>query len=77
MFKKVDVSLAIEKIVQQSENLDYLEAIVCFAEENDIDIENMHRYISEPLKLKLHEESLRKNLLKGSPNTTPIDELLI
>ena len=44
-------SLEVEKIVKDSE-LNYIEAIVMFCEEKNIEIENVGKLINKPLKEK-------------------------
>ena len=56
-------SLEVEKIVKDSE-LNYIEAIVMFCEEKNIDIENVGKLINKPLKEKLKYEAQRLNFIK-------------
>lgn len=72
--EKVDVSIAIEKIRRRSIETTYLEACVQFAEENNIDVEDIPKMIYIPLKHRIHEEALENNLLKEKrPNTGTLD----
>tara|TARA_A100001234_G_scaffold83708_1_gene73732 strand:- start:216 stop:473 length:258 start_codon:yes stop_codon:yes gene_type:complete len=56
-------SLEVEKIVKDSE-LNYIEAIVMFCEERNIEIENVNKLINKPLKEKLKYEAQRLNFIK-------------
>lgn len=56
-------SLEVEKIVKDSE-LNYIEAIVMFCEERNIEIENVGKLINKPLKEKLKYEAQRLNFIK-------------
>lgn len=56
-------SLEVEKIVKDSE-LNYIEAIVMFCEEKNIEIENVNKLINKPLKEKLKYEAQRLNFIK-------------
>ena len=56
-------SLEVEKIVKDSE-LNYIEAIVMFCEEKNIEIENVGKLINKPLKEQLKYEAQRLNFIK-------------
>ena len=56
-------SLEVEKIVKDSE-LNYIEAIVMFCEEKNVEIENVGKLINKPLKEKLKYEAQRLNFIK-------------
>ena len=56
-------SLEVEKIVKDSE-LNYIEAIVMFCKEKNIEIENVGKLINKPLKEKLKYEAQRLNFIK-------------
>ena len=56
-------SLEVEKIVKDSE-LNYIEAIVMFCEERNIEIENVNKLINKPLKEKLKYEAQCLNFIK-------------
>tara|TARA_B100001142_G_scaffold316296_1_gene355919 strand:- start:5102 stop:5356 length:255 start_codon:yes stop_codon:yes gene_type:complete len=53
----------IETLVQSSE-LNYIEAIITYCEENNIELESVNKLISKPLKEKLKAEALDLNYLK-------------
>ena len=53
----------IETLVQQSE-LNYIEAIISYCEDNSIEFESVGKLISKPLKDKLKAEATELNYLK-------------
>lgn len=60
---------AIEKLVVE-QSLTYLEAVLQFCEDNDLDIEKIPRLLSSVLKEKLTEEASEKRLIKKEINPT-------
>jgi len=56
-------SLEIEKIVKESE-LNYIEAVVMFCEDKNIEIETVGKLINKPLKEKIKYEAQRLNFIK-------------
>lgn len=56
-------SLEIENIVKGS-NLNYIEAVVQFCEDRNIEIETVGKLISKPLKEKLKYDAQRLNYMK-------------
>jgi len=56
-------SLEIENIVKDS-NLNYIEAVVQFCEDRNIEIETVGKLISKPLKEKLKYDAQRLNYMK-------------
>ena len=55
--------LEIEKIVKESE-LNYIEAVVMFCEDKNIEIETVGKLINKPLKEKIKYEAQRLNFIK-------------
>ena len=53
----------IENLVLNSE-LNYIEAIVSYCEENNIELDSVSKLISKPLKEKLKSEATELNFLK-------------
>ena len=53
----------IESIVKNSK-MNYIDAIVTYCEENSIEIENVSKLISKPLKEKLKHDATELNFLK-------------
>lgn len=54
----------IEKLVQENSDVNYIDAIVIFCEQNKIDIESVPKLISKPLKEKIRYEATELNFLK-------------
>ena len=46
-------AMEIEKLVKENESMNYIEAICHYCEENHIEIDNVNKLISKPLKEKL------------------------
>jgi len=53
----------IEKVVF-SENCTYIDAIIYFCEQNNLDLESVPKLISKPLKEKIKYEAMELNFLK-------------
>ena len=58
-------SVEIEKIVKQSE-LNYIEAVVQFCEDQNIEFDGIGKLISKPLKEKLKYDAQRLNYMKAT-----------
>ena len=56
----------IEGLVQINKDMNYIDAIVYFCEQNSIDVENVPKLISKPLKEKIKYEAQELNFLKRS-----------
>ena len=56
----------IEGLVQVHKNMNYIDAIVYFCDQNAIDLESVPKLISKPLKEKLKYEASELNFLKRS-----------
>jgi len=56
-------SIEIEKIVRDSD-LNYIEAIVQFCEDKNIELDGINKLISKPLKEKLKYDAQRLNFMK-------------
>lgn len=56
-------SLDIERYVRDN-NCNYIEGIVQYCEENEIEIEKITKLISKPLKEKLKNDAIELNFLK-------------
>ena len=54
----------IEKIVQTNLDMNYIDAIIHFCEQNNIDVESVPKLISKPLKEKIKYEAMELNFLK-------------
>ena len=57
---------AIEKLVLLNKDMNYIDAIIHFCEQNNIDIESVPKLISKPLKEKIKYEAQELNFLKRS-----------
>ena len=54
----------IEEIVQINIEMNYIDAIVYFCEQNSVDLESVPKLISKPLKDKIKFEAMELNFLK-------------
>lgn len=54
----------IENLVQINAEMNYIDAIIHFCEENKIDLESVPKLISKPLKEKIKYEATELNFLK-------------
>ena len=54
----------IETLVQVDKNMNYIDAIVHFCEQNSIDLESVPKLIPKPLKEKIKYEAQELNFLK-------------
>ena len=56
----------IETLVLENKDMNYIDAIVHFCEQNSIDVESVPKLISKPLKEKIKYEAQELNFLKRS-----------
>ena len=56
----------IERLVQYNEDMTYIDAIIHFCEQNNVDLESVPKLISKPLKEKIKYEAMELNFLKRS-----------
>ena len=54
----------IENLVQVNPDMNYIDAIIHFCENNSIDLESVPKLISKPLKEKIKYEAMELNFLK-------------
>lgn len=54
----------IEKLVQVNRDMSYIDAVIYFCEQNNIDLESVPKLISKPLKEKIKYEATELNFLK-------------
>ena len=54
----------IESLVHNTESMSYIDAIIHFCEQNNIDVESVPKLISKPLKEKIKYEAQELNFLK-------------
>ena len=58
-------SLEIERLVKRSNGLiTYIEAVVTYCQENEIELETVPKLVSKPLKERLRHEAERLNYMK-------------
>lgn len=57
-------SKEIEKIVQENDDMNYIDAVCFFCEKNKIDLESVPKLISKPLKEKIKYDAMELNFLK-------------
>ena len=56
----------IETLVQVNKNMNYIDAIVHFCDQNSIDLESVPKLIPKPLKEKIKYEAMELNFLRKS-----------
>ena len=56
----------IESLVHNTGDMNYIDAIIHFCEQNNIDVESVPKLISKPLKEKIKYEAQELNFLKRS-----------
>ena len=56
----------IETLVQVNKNMNYIDAIVHFCDQNSIDLESVPKLIPKPLKEKIKYEAQELNFLKST-----------
>ena len=54
----------IESLVHNTESMSYIDAIIHFCEQNNIDVESVPKLISKPLKEKIKCDALELNFMK-------------
>ena len=54
----------IEKLVLLNKDMNYIDAIIHFCDQNNIDVESVPKLISKPLKEKIKYEAQELNFLK-------------
>tara|TARA_Y100001937_G_C7026314_1_gene287927 strand:- start:5 stop:223 length:219 start_codon:yes stop_codon:yes gene_type:complete len=59
-----EFSLIIENVVKEKRPISYMDAIVWYCEQNNIEIETTSRLISKSLKEKIQVEAMNANMLK-------------
>ena len=59
-----EFSLIIEGVVKEKRPITYMDAIVWYCEQNNIEIETTSRLISKSLKEKIQVEAMNANMLK-------------
>jgi hypothetical protein len=59
-----EFSLIIEGVVRDKRPITYMDAIILYCEENQIEVETVGRLISKSLKEKIQVEASKANLIK-------------
>ena len=59
-----EFSLIIEGVVKDKRPITYMDAILWYCEQNQIEVESVGRLISKALKEKIQVEASRANLIK-------------
>ena len=65
-FSSAGFAQEIEKLVQVNKDMNYIDAIIHFCEQNSIDLESVPKLIPKPLKEKIKYEASELNFLKRS-----------
>ena len=59
-----EFSLIIEGVVKDKKPITYMDAIIWYCEQNQIEVESVGRPISKALKEKIQVEASKQNLIK-------------
>ena len=59
-----EFSLIIEGVVKEKRPISYMDAILWYCEQNQIEVESVGRLISKALKEKIQVEASKANLIK-------------
>ena len=59
-----EFSLIIEGVVKDKRPITYMDAIIWYCEQNQIEVESVGRLISKSLKEKIQVEAAKANLIK-------------
>ena len=59
-----EFSLIIEGVVRDKKPISYMDAILWYCEENQLEVESVGRLISKALKEKIQVEASKANLIK-------------
>jgi hypothetical protein len=70
---KQELAIRAERLVR-SDHLTYVEAIIHICNELDVDLEDIAKMVSGPLKDKLEAEARRSNILPRSTTVSLYDE---
>lgn len=54
----------VERLVHENVDMNYIDAIIFFCENNNIDLESVPKLITKPLKEKIKYEAMELNYLK-------------
>ena len=65
-YSQAKVSQDIEEIYSKNADMNYIDSVMYFCEENKIELESMPKLLSKPLKEKIKFEAMELNFLKRS-----------
>jgi hypothetical protein len=65
-YSQAKVSQDIEEIYTKNSDMNYIDSVMHFCEQNKIDVESIPKLISKPLKEKIKYEAIELNFLKRS-----------
>lgn len=68
---KTKFSKMVEEVVH-TKRISYMDAVIHICEENEFEIEDMRKYISNVVKEKIEAEAMRLNFLPRQ-NTLPVE----
>lgn len=74
MDKKTKASIEIEKLIQDDKELSYLEAVLLWSEQNEVDPGSIKKYISASLYNKLHSECVTNNMISDKNSSVSMNE---
>ena len=63
-FRPTRFAQSIEQLVLDNKNMNYIDAIIHFCDQNSIDLESVPKLIPKPLKEKIKYEAQELNFLK-------------
>ena len=63
-FSSAGFAQEIESLVKDNENMNYIDAIIHFCEQNSIEVDSINKLVSKPLKEKLKYDAQRLNFIK-------------
>jgi hypothetical protein len=62
----------IELLVAKNTDLNYIDAVVQYCDENEIEIETVAKLISKQLKMRIEQDAIQLNYLKKRKTTTKL-----
>ena len=65
-FSSAGFAQEIETLVLENKDINYIDAIVFFCDQNSIDVESVPKLISKPLKDKIKRDAQELNFMKKS-----------
>lgn len=65
-YSQVKVSQDIEEIYKNNHDMNYIDSVMHFCEENKIELDSISKLLSKPLKEKIKYDAMELNFLKRS-----------